>query len=111
MGITCMFVGLSGFLIGEGQAYFSALQSRLFSSADVDERSPRVRSLVGDQPEDGGRYLILTSSTTHRSERLHAIDACRLAAARMDVGVDEARRDAVDPNALPPDFPGESNRG
>src|SRR5262245_62115652 len=63
---------------------------------EVDERAGGVRSLVGQQPEDGGRDLLRLAAPLHRHQRLDPVHAVRFAAAGVDISVDEAGPDRVD---------------
>src|SRR5213593_4222630 len=61
-----------------------ALRSMSPSACDVDERPGRVRRFLRQQPQDGAGDLDGLAAASHRQLWTEAIDAARLAAARVD---------------------------
>jgi hypothetical protein len=65
-------------------------------AGDVDERAGRIRRLIRQQPQDRARDFDGLTAALHRQRRSEPIDPVRLAAACVDLGVDDPGPDAVD---------------
>src|SRR5882724_2382159 len=81
----------------------------LFSASNIEGGAAGVRRLAREQPEDGGCDLGRIAAALHRHEVFEPFDAIRLAAARVNRGVNETRAHRVDANALSGDFARESD--
>src|SRR3954452_12578666 len=78
------------------------------TSVDPDDLPGDVARLVADEVRAGGRDVLRTSDATHGSPRRGRVDAVTEEALRLGPaqhrGVDEARRDRVDGDALGPEL-------
>src|SRR5438552_10436508 len=73
---------------------------RLPTTRDVQNGAGYIRSLVRQQPQNCGSDLFRLTAALHWDRRFQSIHAARLAALCMNVSVDEARADGIDPDSL-----------
>jgi hypothetical protein len=97
--------------MGSGDATHAGgfARSRLSPPArDIEQRAGHIGRTVADQPDGRLGDFLSRAGAPHRSRRAQNACAVRLAAAGVDIGVDEPRADGVDPDALGAKFLGET---
>ena len=77
------------------------------SARNVEQRVGHLGRGVADQPDGGLGDFLSRAWAPYRGGRAQNVGAVRLAAAGVDIGVDESRTDRVDPDALGAEFLGE----
>src|SRR3954467_11502351 len=70
------------------------------SAADFDDRARDVGRLLREEPGDGPWALVGVAGALQRNSRAQALEAVGLAARRVQIGVDQSGRDAVDADAI-----------
>src|ERR1700733_3331171 len=73
---------------------------------NVEQRAGHIGRRVADQPDGRLGDFLSRAWTSHRSGRAEDESPVRLASAGMNIGVDEARADGVDSDALGAEFLG-----
>ena len=84
--------------------------ARLSDPADVQDGAGGVGEVVAEQPDDRGGHLLGAAGPAHRDRSPRAGRPVRLAPAGVDVGVDDAGADGVDPDPLGGDLAGQPER-
>ena len=79
-------------------------------AVDVEQRAGGVAGLVRQQPDDGRGHLCGRTGALHRHLRREPAGPVGLAAAGMDLGIDDARPHGIHAHALGRHLPGQADR-
>src|SRR5690606_2216396 len=86
---------------GYGKPAVACAFARLSPARNVEQRAGAVGRLVRQQPKNGARDLFGIAAALHRDGGFQPLDAVGLAAAGVDLGMDQARAHRIDADALP----------